>query len=115
MSKNIKFRIWEGGRSSGSKKIVSIFIPEKCVHKFTHVVSKDRRNNEASIFESSCGYGCYGSYEDLWKMRIGEPVDGEVCSYCSEFYPMATPNQPDGTLKCYSCRTTNAMRKMFVG
>lgn len=32
------------------------------------------------------------------------PVDGLYCSRCKEFFPMAEPNQDDGTLKCYLCR-----------
>ena len=33
----------------------------------------------------------------------GDP-DGMNCKSCKEFYPMAEPNQSDGTLICYSCR-----------
>lgn len=31
--------------------------------------------------------------------------DGCVCKKCKEFYPYAEPNQEDGTLVCYGCRT----------
>jgi len=30
--------------------------------------------------------------------------DGCFCVKCKEFYPFAEENQPDGTMKCYSCR-----------
>ncbi len=30
--------------------------------------------------------------------------DGESCRLCKEYYPMAEPNEPAGTLLCYSCR-----------
>lgn len=30
--------------------------------------------------------------------------DGCFCTKCNNFYPMAQPNQSDGTLICYSCR-----------
>ena len=30
--------------------------------------------------------------------------NGCICTECSELYPYAEPNQPDGTLICYSCR-----------
>lgn len=34
-----------------------------------------------------------------------KPVSaGLKCGRCQEFYPYAEPNQPDGTLKCWSCR-----------
>ena len=31
--------------------------------------------------------------------------DGMFCSNCNEFYPMAEPNQSNGSLICYLCRT----------
>jgi hypothetical protein len=31
--------------------------------------------------------------------------DGCTCKKCKEFYQFAEPNQEDGTLICYSCRT----------
>lgn len=37
-------------------------------------------------------------------LESGE-MDGCVCKECKEFYPYAEPNQDDGTLICYSCRT----------
>lgn len=30
--------------------------------------------------------------------------DGMFCRKCRSFYKYAEPNQPDGTLLCYSCR-----------
>lgn len=31
--------------------------------------------------------------------------DGMFCRKCRSFYKYAEPNQPDGTLLCYSCRS----------
>lgn len=31
--------------------------------------------------------------------------DGMFCRKCQSFYKYAEPNQPDGTLLCYSCRS----------
>ena len=31
--------------------------------------------------------------------------DGCDCKQCKEFYPYAEPNQEDGTLICYKCRS----------
>lgn len=31
--------------------------------------------------------------------------DGCTCIRCNNFYPYAEPNQPNGSLICYSCRT----------
>lgn len=36
--------------------------------------------------------------------RISSVLDGLCCSNCGEFFHMASPNQPDGSLICYSCR-----------
>ena len=31
--------------------------------------------------------------------------DGLFCKKCDEFFPMAEPNQTDGSLVCYQCRS----------
>lgn len=36
--------------------------------------------------------------------KINYVLDGMKCCKCGEFYQMASPNQPDGTLICWSCR-----------
>ncbi len=38
--------------------------------------------------------------------ELAKPVnkDGCICTKCGEMYPYAEPNQPDGTMICYSCR-----------
>jgi hypothetical protein len=36
--------------------------------------------------------------------RINSILDGMNCSNCGDFFQMAGPNQPDGTLICYACR-----------
>lgn len=53
-------------------------------------------------------------YDQVWNIRIKEQPessirkdlkdDGCSCKKCQEWYPMAEPNQADGTLICYSCR-----------
>jgi hypothetical protein len=37
-------------------------------------------------------------------VRAHKKLDGMCCAICGDFYAMAKPNQPDGTLKCWSCR-----------
>lgn len=37
--------------------------------------------------------------------RIPHHPDGMFCRKCQSFYQFAEPNQPDGTLLCYSCRS----------
>lgn len=36
--------------------------------------------------------------------KISSILDGLFCSHCHDFYEMAAPNQPDGTLLCWACR-----------
>jgi len=36
--------------------------------------------------------------------QINSILDGFRCIRCLEFFPMASPNQDDGTLICWSCR-----------
>lgn len=39
------------------------------------------------------------------KKKSKRDPDGCACKKCKEFYQFAEPNQEDGTLICYSCRT----------
>ena len=34
-----------------------------------------------------------------------QKLDGMFCVRCGEFIAMAAPNQPDGGMKCWQCRT----------
>lgn len=36
--------------------------------------------------------------------RVSAVLDGMSCTVCQEFYPMAEPNQENGSLICYACR-----------
>jgi hypothetical protein len=43
--------------------------------------------------------------KQLRKIKDADKVyDGMRCSKCNDWYPMAEPNQDDGTLICYLCR-----------
>lgn len=39
-------------------------------------------------------------------IKIVNGLDGFPCKKCTNFFPYALPNRPDGTLVCWSCRTT---------
>jgi len=39
-------------------------------------------------------------------LMINNRSEGMNCSKCNSFNNFAEPNQPDGTLICYSCRTS---------
>ena len=41
----------------------------------------------------------------LERVRGRKHPDGMYCRKCQNFYQYAEPNQPDGTLLCYSCRS----------
>lgn len=64
---------------------------------------------------------CYGWFiYPSEALIIGtEPVtlvigpDGLMCGWCGDFYPMAASNQTDGSLKCYSCRSTSKITKLY--
>jgi len=36
--------------------------------------------------------------------EVYQQIDGLCCARCKDFFPMATGNQTNGTLICYSCR-----------
>ena len=40
----------------------------------------------------------------LEHIRSKKYKDGMFCRNCHSYFPYAEPNQPDGTLICYSCR-----------
>lgn len=40
------------------------------------------------------------------KYQVQAKTSGLTCCRCNEFFPYAdTPNQPDGSFKCYGCRS----------
>lgn len=59
--------------------------------------------------------------EKYWK-RISAPKssgipneqtnDGQTCKVCKQYYPYAGPNQSDGSLICYSCRTFGVIQDL---
>lgn len=40
-------------------------------------------------------------------IQIFNGLDGFPCKRCTNFFPMSEPNQPDGTLLCWSCRSSH--------
>ncbi len=42
--------------------------------------------------------------------KISAVLDGARCVKCLEFFPMASPNQGDGTLICWNCRNYPSYR-----
>jgi len=54
--------------------------------------------------------GRYGIFVREFSIGGRETIDyyknALACKVCKEYYPYAEPNQPDGSLVCWVCRTT---------
>lgn len=50
-------------------------------------------------------YGKSVKRDLLVAIQIFNGVDGFPCKRCTTFYPQSLPNQKDGTLICWSCRS----------
>jgi hypothetical protein len=50
-------------------------------------------------------YGKSVKRDLLVAVQIFNGLDGFPCRKCTNFYPQALPNQKDGTLLCWSCRS----------
>jgi hypothetical protein len=59
--------------------------------------------------EQNIKRGVWKQWTDLPGMPDQAPTksEGVACKRCQEFYPYAVANQPDGTLKCWSCRSSS--------
>lgn len=55
---------------------------------------------EKQFFDSNAIY-----IEESMILKINTILDGLKCCKCEDFFNMAIPNQEDGTLICYSCRS----------
>jgi hypothetical protein len=66
---------------------------------FLNVYNCDRFNLDHKFLNSLSYYITeYKVYE------VYQQIDGLCCNRCKDFFPMATGNQKDGTLLCFSCR-----------
>lgn len=66
--------------------------------------------------ESTTGSNTYLKNQEAYKfgrsvyrthkvaVQILNGLDGFPCRKCTNFFPYAVPNRPDGTLLCWSCR-----------
>ena len=61
--------------------------------------------NNYSANEKLYTYGLSVAMATTVAIKILNGVDGFPCRKCMNFYPYAVPNQKDGTLLCWSCRT----------
>ena len=51
---------------------------------------------------------------DTQKEKSKAKSEGCKCGWCGEFSPYAEPNQPDNSFKCYGCRSTRKILKLFA-
>lgn len=78
-------------------KIVAMFAPDE-EELLAGLAEADKDSLDDIVREMDAALG-----EILAKQKKKER-DGEDCVKCGTFYPQAEPNQPNGTLICYSCR-----------
>lgn len=106
----------EGKVTNNPKDKVLIEIPQFCVlHNIKSVV-----DSSSMYFEQNCS-DCFDTYPQVWENRIIHntavaavaKIDGTACNYCGEYYKYAVPNLPGGDLKCYSCRTSFVLTKLY--
>lgn len=62
--------------------------------------------NEYLSNQNEYEYGIAVGPETFVLSKISPYLDGISCRKCTNFYKYAEPNQPDGTLICWSCRNT---------
>ncbi len=48
-------------------------------------------------------------YYKICSSNLKQKNDGEFCKLCKNFFPMAVPNQLDGSMICWSCRNTRGL------
>src|ERR1700722_20624273 len=84
--------------AQGYMVYVPIGIPLK--DSLTVIISNFEKFNMDKKFIGSVVY----YITDYKIVNLYRKLDGLSCVRCAEFYPMATANQPAGTLKCWLCR-----------
>lgn len=58
-------------------------------------------------------YSAISEDYDNIKTKFTSNLDGKACNYCTKFYDYAVANMPNNVLKCYSCRESNVLKRMF--
>jgi hypothetical protein len=79
-----------------------LFVPAYYSIKLTSLIS-ERQIKKHCIDSRFLNEEMTYVVEDLI-CQVIDRLDGISCSICKEFFPMATGNQDDGTLICFTCR-----------
>ena len=95
-------------KGESGNPLVSIKIPTNCpvCDVNIKVINRtDRVTTFAGDDWSECCHARFGHYPNVWNSQIKGYPDGLNCRKCQDHFPWAEPNQNDGTLICFSCRS----------
>lgn len=90
------------------KSLVKIKIPTHCPVCNTEIKVINRENNRTTFISdlwNNCCRDRFSTYSAIWKNQIQDYPNGLNCRKCNDHFPWAEPNQPDGTLICFACRS----------
>lgn len=79
-----------------------LYVPHYYALKGTSVANKYRCNAlgiDKKFLDENIVY-----IQENMVAHVHDKLDGISCRICREFFQYAAPNQPDGSLICYSCR-----------
>lgn len=93
-----------------NKRCVKVTLPAVCIAcYFDHSKLVDDVGDED--YQGSINGPCshYRRWSLMWPLRVinsslDPKEDGCNCAKCGEWYHMAAPNQPNGTMICWVCR-----------
>ena len=91
------------GRDETNGKYVILIPKYLSIKNSWNVIEEHLR--KMHISSSYLDHKALGITEDKILRIAASKLDGMFCCHCEEFFPMAEPNQADGTLKCSSCRS----------
>jgi len=88
---------------NSKKSLKKVRVSYKCSGNCSQNCSSKKDKCKDSCDDCGGDCDCDGDCKDC---KCKEDRDGEICIGCKQFYDYAEPNQPDGTMICYSCRST---------
>lgn len=89
-------------------KLVRIKVLANCPVCNNEIKAIENKNHPTTFTGDkwkSCCRERFGNYQDIWNLQIKGYPNGLSCRKCQDHFPWAEPNQDDGTLICFSCRS----------
>lgn len=80
-----------------------VYIPDHIFVAETHKIDEitaDSLNIRSPFIGERMAY-----LENSQIAKVVSTLDGCLCTRCNEFFPQASPNQEDGTMLCFLCKT----------